>query len=118
MSEPHLTNAWCWLPDPPPSVIDPWQVECWTGGSHYVIYGATQEAAQDRFYLEHPELRGVVRWLLESPPRPKRDEPKPAAIEKAFHSDHHGRRKFTCDEMAATVNRLWDEARANHGDVK
>jgi hypothetical protein len=83
---------------------------------------------QERFYLEHPELRGVVRWTFEAPPHRKRpDDPKPAvaaiehecdaikfhrAILKAFHSDIHGKRKLTCDEVVATVNRLW-EAKTN-----
>ena len=70
MSEGRLTNVWCYSPSPPPSAIDPWLAECYSGSNHYIVSAATQRAAQDQFLREHPELRGVVRWIFEAPPQP------------------------------------------------
>jgi hypothetical protein len=119
MSEPKLTNCYCHSPNPPPSATDPWLVECYTGGSHYVVPGATQQAAQDRLLAEHPELRGVVRWVFEAPPRPKRpDAPAPAdkaiehdviaysALAKRFHPDLNGKRKFDANMIMQIINEL------------
>jgi hypothetical protein len=79
MTDRNLTNVWCWSPNPPPSVTNAWQAECWANGSHIVVHAATQQAVQDKLYLDHPELRGIVHWVFEAP-KPKRlDDPKPAA---------------------------------------
>jgi hypothetical protein len=128
MTDRNLTNVWCWSPNPPPSVTNAWQAECWANGSHIVAHAATQQAVQDKLYLDHPELRGIVRWVFEAPPKPKRpDDPKPAntaiegesvasafhrAIVREFHPDHHPDRTYTGHDTLAAVNRLWDEATA------
>ena len=72
--------------------------------------------------------RSTVRVVDHAPPRARRDDdPKPTAaviegdtiaaafhraLLKAFHSDRHGHRSYTGDEVVTTINRLWDEAAA------
>jgi hypothetical protein len=120
MSEGRLTNAWVWLPSPPPSATNPWQAECYSGNSHYVVNAPTQRAAQEVLLHEHPELRAVVRWLFEIPPQPKRPGEKPDAaapaiegdvisyhaIAKRLHPDLCGKRKFTADQVMQIINEL------------
>lgn len=118
MCEGRLTNVWCYSPNPPPSAIDPWLAECYSGSSHYVVPAATQQAAQDQFLREHPELRGVVRWIFEAPPRKRPDDPKPAgpaiehdaisynALAKRFHPDLCGKRKFDAHTIMSIINEL------------
>jgi hypothetical protein len=125
----NLTNAWCWQPNPPASPNNPWQAECYSDSSRYVVYAPTQQAAQDLFLHEHPELRGVVRWIFEAPPRPKRPGEKPyvtPAIEgdtvgttfhrlalRAFHRDLHGAKKrWSADEVVTILNDCWSQATA------
>jgi hypothetical protein len=118
MSEPELTNAWVWPPSPPASANNPWQAECYSGG-HYVVYAPTQQAAQDLFLREHPELRGVVRWIFGPPPKPTRPGEKPDvapaiehdaisynALAKRFHPDLCGKRKFDAHTIMSIINEL------------
>jgi hypothetical protein len=128
MNEGRLTNVWCWQPSPPTSG-NPWQVECYAGSSRYDLWGPTQQAVQDLFLHEHPELRGVVRWIFEAPPRPKRPGEKPdvaPAVEgdtvatafhrlvlRAFHRDLHGAKKrWSADEVVTILNDCWSQANA------
>ena len=70
--------------------------------------------------------RAPVSIIDHAPPLPKRPENAPQedrlveaegdgvkfhrALLLAFHSDHHGQRKrFSCDEIVAVINRLWSE---------
>jgi hypothetical protein len=124
VSEQHLVNAWLWKPDPPPSVIEPWQIECYSGSSHYVVYGSTAEAAQARFFAEHPELRDVVQWRFSTPPQPKRRDAAPqpdklleadviayTALAKAFHPDVLTK-KLSAHAIMQIINSLRDAAKA------
>jgi hypothetical protein len=74
------------------------------------------------------DFRAPIEWVYAAPPLPKGrpEDPKPStaiegdtiaaafhrALLKAFHSDHHGHRSYTGDEIVTTINRLWDEAGA------
>jgi hypothetical protein len=124
-----LTNVWIHSPNPPPSAIDPWLAECYSGGSHYIVPAATQQAAQDQFLREHPELRGVVRWIFEAPPRPRRpDGAAPAdklllerdaipyaSLAKRFHPDLCGKRKFDAHMIMSIINELRDATKTGNG---
>jgi hypothetical protein len=121
MSEGKLINVFCWKPEPG------LQWRCYEGVSGITVDAESKEAAIAEFNSIW-NFRTPVQWIYAAPKRPKRpDDPKPAsaaiegdslavvfhrAILKAFHSDHHGHRTFTGDEIIATVNRLWDEATA------
>lgn len=115
--------AYVWKPDPGLQ----WRALLDDGASKVVIDGATKQEVMDE--MARLRLgRKPVEWKFEPPPQPKhRDDPKPAApaiagdslavvfhreILKAFHSDHHGHRSYTSDEIISTVNRLWTEATA------
>jgi hypothetical protein len=95
-------------------VTNAWQVECFANGSRVVVHAATQQAVQDKLYLDHPELRGIVRWVFEAPLRPKRPNDPPQqdwllehdtafhrALVRRFHSDLVGDRTFTADQVLA-----------------
>ena len=72
------------------------------------------------------DFRAPIEWVYAAPPRPKGrpENPKQSiviegdtiaaafhrALLKAFHSDHHGHRSYTGDEIVTTINRLWAEA--------
>ena len=70
--------------------------------------------------------RSPITIIDSSPPFPRRPDAAPQegrlveaegdgvkfhrALLLAFHSDHHGQRKrFSCDEIVATINRIWSE---------
>ena len=125
MSEqPRLTNAWVHSPTPPPSIMDPWLAEVWTNGARFVVAGPTRQAVQDRLLAEHPELVGCLRWVFETPPQPRRSEPKPSApaveadsipftaLAKRFHPDRCGKRKFDAGEIMRLLLELRDELKA------
>lgn len=89
--------------------------------------GATGESREEalRLFTETWAERAPLNIVDHAPPLPKRPDAAPQedkllgaeadsrfrrSLLSAFHSDHHGQRKtFSCDEIVATINRIWSE---------
>ena len=120
MSEGRLTNVYCWKPEPGLQ----WRIYEGTTGT--VIDAASRQEALALFRAVWGE-RTPFQLIEHAPPRPRRpDDPKPAvpgiegdtvavafhrAVVKAFHSDHHGAKTYSGDEVLAIINRAWDTVR-------
>jgi hypothetical protein len=112
---PHMVNVWLY-----PYLPHEWYCQTFEG---ITGVGRTRDEALDVFKRDWAG-RAPYRLIEGHPPRPRRDEPRPAAIEaegdatrfhraviKAFHSDHHGHHTYTSDEIVGIVNRLWESTR-------
>jgi hypothetical protein len=117
MSERNIVNVWIY-----PYLPNEWHCQTFEG---ITGIGRSREEAKATFDRDWNQ-RAPYNLIEGHPPRQQRrpdEKPASAALEgdslavvfhrailKAFHSDHHGHRTFTSDEIIATVNRIWTEA--------
>jgi hypothetical protein len=114
-----ITFCYVWRPQPGLE----WR--CYEKTTGIIVDSASRQEAIDEFRKVWGD-RAPFQLVEHAPPMPRRpDDPKPAAagaiegdtiaasfhraLLKAFHSDHHGHRSYTSDEILATINFLWNE---------
>jgi hypothetical protein len=115
----EASNLYVWQTDP-----RQWMARHITSGMGAV--GESRDEVLRLFNATWAE-RAPLNIIDHAPPMPKRPEAAPQedklldaeadshsrrALLSAFHDDHHHgqHRRFTCDEIVATINRIWSES--------